>query len=103
MSVFATQLEGDRMILLEAGTSDTYSKSDLEFRPNPMAALERSMDAIGDVGRVVASRVRLDLHGTGVELADVSFGIRVDSLGTVMIAQQGENAQFTVKLSVRVG
>jgi Trypsin-co-occurring domain 1 len=102
MPVFATQLEGDRLLLLEAETSGAFNKSELEFRPHPMSAFDHSMIAIADVGRVLAERARDGLTGTGVESAEVTFGVKIDGMGMVMLAQESSAAQFTVKLTIRV-
>jgi hypothetical protein len=101
MPVFVTQIEGDHLMLLEAETSGSFGKSDLEIRPNPMAAFDNSMDAMGQIGRIVAQRVQAQYAGTGIEKAEVTFGIKIDQAGAVMIAQESERSQFTVKLHVQ--
>jgi hypothetical protein len=101
MPVFVTQIEGDQLMLLEAETTGSFGKSDLEIRPNPMAAFDNSMDAMGRIGRIVAERVQAQYAGTGIESAEVSFGIKIDHSGSVMIAQENERSQFTVKIHVQ--
>jgi hypothetical protein len=103
MPVFVTQIEGDTMMLMEAETSGAFAKSDLEIRPNPMAAFDASLDALGRIGRVAAERLRQQYDGTGIESVELTFGIKTDGAGSVMIAQVNEAAQFTVKLSLRTG
>jgi Trypsin-co-occurring domain 1 len=103
MPVFQTELEGDRLILLEAEPSADFNKSELEVRPSPMLAFERSMAAIGEIGRTLSARVRHELDGTGAETAEVTFGVKIDGAGSVMIAQESARSQFAVKIVVRVG
>lgn len=101
MPVFMTQLEGDTLMLIEAETSGAFAKSDLEIRPNPMAAFDNSIAAMGTIGRRIASAIRSEYDGTGIDSAEVTFGVKVDQAGAVMIAQENERSQFTVKLHVR--
>ena len=103
MPVFVTQLEGDTMMLVEAETSGTFAKSDLEIRPNPMASFDQSVDMLGQIGRIIASRVASQYEGTGIESATVGFGVKIDGNGSVMLAQEGDKAQFRVTLNVRTG
>lgn len=101
MPVFMTQVEGDTMMLLEAETSGAFAKSELEIRPNPMAAFDNSIDAIGRVGRILAERIQAQYAGTGIDSAEVTFGIKIDGTGAVMISQENERSQFTVKINVQ--
>lgn len=103
MPVFVTQLEGDTMMLLEAETSGAFAKSELEIRPNPMAAFDNSVSMIGTIGRIIADRVAAEYSGGAIETAVVRFGVKVDGAGSVMVAQEGDKAQFTVTLTVRTG
>jgi hypothetical protein len=103
MPVFVTQLEGDTMMLLEAETSGAFAKSDLEIRPNPMAAFDNSVALIGTIGRIIGDRITNEYAGGGIEAAEVRFGVKVDGAGSVMLAQEGDKAQFVVKLTVRTG
>jgi hypothetical protein len=102
MAQFVTQIEGDHIILMEAETSGAFAKSDLEIKPNPMAALGNSMEAVGRIGSLCSERLRAVLAGTGTESAEVSFGIKCDQIGSIMIAQEHEKAQFSVRLNIRV-
>lgn len=102
MPVFVTQLDGDKMILLEAETTGAFAKSDLEIRPNPMAAFDNAVDAVGTIGTILSDRIRDKFAGTPIETAAVTFGVKVDQAGAVMIAQEHDSAQFTVSLTVRV-
>ena len=101
MPVFATQIEGDNLMLIETETSGAFAKSESEIRANPMAAFENALDAIGRIGRVACERIGAQTAGTAIESIDVHFGVKVDQQGGVMIAQENEAAQFTVKLSLR--
>lgn len=102
MPVFVTQLEGDTLIPLEAETSGAFAKSELEIKASPMAAFDNSVAAMGNLGRVMAGRIQEQFAGTGIESAQVTFGIKVDHAGMVMIAQEKDRAQFNVTLNVRV-
>lgn len=101
MPQFVTQIEGDHIMLMEAETSGAFAKSDTEIRSNPMAAFENGVDAIGRIGRVISDRLHSQYAGTMIEHVDVTFGVKVDQAGAVMIAMENEAAQFTVKLSMR--
>lgn len=102
MAQFVTQIEGDHLMMIEAETSGAFAKSELEIKANPMSAFETCIGAITRMGRVLSNRVRAELAGTGTESAEVSFGIKCDQVGSVMIAQENEKAQFTVKVTIRV-
>jgi len=102
MAQFVTQIEGEHMIMVEAETSGAFAKSELEIKANPMTAFDTSIGAITRLGKVLSNRVRTELAGTGTERAEVSFGIKCDQVGSVMIAQENEKAQFTVKVTIRV-
>jgi hypothetical protein len=103
MPVFVTQIEGDNLMLIEAETSGAFAKSESEIRANPMAAFENALDAIGRIGRVASQRIVGQTAGTSIETIDLRFGVKIDQQGGVMIAQENEAAQFTVKLSLRAG
>jgi hypothetical protein len=102
MAQFVTQIEGEHLIMVEAETSGAFAKSELEIKANPMTAFDTSISAIARLGRVLSTRLRTDLAGTGTERAEIVFGIKCDQVGSVMIAQENEKAQFTVKVSIRV-
>lgn len=102
MAQFVTQIEGDHVILMEAETSGAFAKSDLEIKPNPMGAFHVTLESIGLIGRVAAAKLRETLAGTGTETAELGFGIKCDQMGSVMIAQENEKAQFTVRMNIRV-
>jgi len=101
MPVFTTQLEGEHWMLVEAETAGAFAKSDSEERPNPMLAFHRAVSAMGTLGRVLSGQIRREYEGRGIESAEVGFGIKIDHTGLVMIALEGEKAQFTVKLNIR--
>lgn len=101
MPVFTTQLEGETLMLIEAETTGAFAKSDLEIRPNPMAAFHTAVVAMGTMGRVMSARIQKEYAGRGITSAEVSFGVKVDQAGSVMIALEAEKAQFIVKLNIR--
>jgi hypothetical protein len=102
MAQFVTQIEGEHLVMVEAETSGAFAKSELEIKANPMTAFETSIGIMTRMGRVISSRVRAELAGTGVDRAEVVFGIKCDQVGSVMIAQENEKAQFTVRVAIRV-
>ncbi len=102
MAQFVTQIEGEYMLMVEAETSGAFAKSELEIKANPMTAFDTSIGAITRIGRVLSDRVRTALKGTGTERAEIVFGIKCDQVGSVMIAQENEKAQFTVRMVIRV-
>jgi hypothetical protein len=103
MPVLVTQLEGDTMMLLEAETSGAFAKSEMEIRPNPMAAFDNSIAMMGTIGRIMGDRLSAEFAGGGIDSAVVKFGVKVDGAGSVLLAQEGEKAQFSVTLTVRTG
>jgi hypothetical protein len=103
MPVFVTQIDADTIMLMEAETSGAFAKSESEIRANPMGAFDTSMGAIGRIGRLMTERLRGELAGTAVESVECTFGVKVDGAGAVMIAQENDRAQFTVKLQFRTG
>ena len=102
MAQFVTQIEGDHVMLVEAETSGAFAKSEVEIKPNPMGAFDTTIDAIGRIGKVCSEKLRASLAGTGTESAEIVFGIKCDQMGSVMIAQENEKAQFTVRMNIRV-
>ena len=102
MAIFMTQIEGDTMMLVETETTGTFAKSDMEIKPNPMAAFHNSLDMASTMGRVIASRVSEQLAGSGVNNAEVQFGIKIDQFGSVLLAQEAEKCQFMLRLSFKV-
>jgi hypothetical protein len=102
LAQFVTQIEGEHLLVVEAETTGALAKFDLEIKANPMTAFESCITAITRMGGVLSNRVRAELAGTGTERAEVVFGIKCDQVGSIMIAQENEKAQFTVRLSIRV-
>ena len=102
MATFVTQIEGDTMMMMEAETSGTFAKSDLEIKPNPMAAFDNAIDNASLMARVLSGKMSQALAGTSVESAEVSFGIKIDQAGSILIAQESDKAQFQVRIVFKV-
>lgn len=87
MATFMTELDdaGEQMMLLEAESTGAFSKSDLETKPNPLLCYKQSMTAIGTIAKRMALQIGESTKGSGAAV-EVSFGIKIDSNGTVMIS-----------------
>ena len=94
MATFITELDdaGEVLILMEAETTGAFAKSDLEIKPNPLRCYKQSIETIGLIAKRMAEGIGSHVAGTGTE-AEVSFGIKIDSAGTVMFSQN-KDCQF---------
>lgn len=99
MATFMTELddEGEIRFLMEAETTGAFAKSEMEVRPNPLTAYKQAVNAIGLMAGRMAESVGAQVAGTGVD-AEVTFGIKVDSQGAVMISQQSSLCQIQCTL-----
>ncbi len=99
MATFMTELDdaGEVRFLMEAETTGAFAKSDMEVRPNPLMAYKQSVNAISLMAARMAESIGASVAGTGVD-AEVTFGIKIDSQGAVMISQQSSLCQFQCTL-----
>ena len=97
MAFFMTQVTDDVMLLLEAETTGAFSKSDLEIRPNPIMAYLNSIDAVAKLGNSFSSGLSSTMESAGCDI-DVTFGVKIDGAGSVMISKEQQVCQFNVTM-----
>jgi hypothetical protein len=97
---YPTYLDDDTMLLMEAEASGAFAKGEMEVRPVPEKATENAVQSAQLLAMYVTDKLKPVLIDRGVS-AEVSFGIRCDGNGAVMIAQDLGKAQFTCKLTIR--
>lgn len=102
MASFMTELddEGKVRFLIEAETTGAFAKADAEVRPNPLTAYKQSVKAIALMSERMAASIGTAVKGTGVD-AEVTFGIKIDSGGAVMMSQQSSLCQIQCTLRFR--
>jgi hypothetical protein len=88
MATFMTELDdaGEVLFLMEAETTGAFAKSSLGVKPNPLKCFKQTVGAIGMMAEQLANGVGSKVSGTGVD-AEVTFGLKIDSAGMVMISQ----------------
>ena len=98
MATFMTELDdaGEVLFLMEAETTGAFAKSELDIRPNPLQCYKQAVGAIGLMAERMADSVGKAVSGTGVD-AEVTFAIKIDSAGMVMISQN-HNCQLLCTL-----
>src|SRR5690606_34618187 len=97
---YPTKLDEETMLLLEAEASGAFTKNDLEERPDPLSALIKAVGAAEKFSRFVAKTMKPALRENGME-AEITFGVRCDGFGSVMIAQDIAKGQLACKLLIR--
>ena len=97
MAFFVTRLDESTQCLIECETSGAFSKSDLEIKPDPEQAVIIAMSTIVKIAEVMG-RNSAQLKSAGANEFDIDFGIKVDGVGSVMIAQRVDEGQFRVAL-----
>lgn len=97
MAFFMTQVTEDVMLLLEAETTGAFSKSDLEIRPNPLMAFLNSVDAVSKLGKSFSDGLSPTMETAGCDI-DVTFGVKVDGNGSVMVSKEATSCQFNVTM-----
>ncbi|NCG17485.1 MAG: hypothetical protein GWP91_00520 [Rhodobacterales bacterium] len=99
MATFETELDddGEVLFLMEAETTGAFSKSSAGETPRPHLAFKQAVNAIGMMGNRIATSVGPNIEGTGMQAA-ITFGIKIDASGQVMIASDTRNCQFSVQV-----
>lgn len=99
---YPTQLDEKTMLYLETETSGAFAKSDLEVRPDPLKALVNAVDLAKTFSRHLAREMKPVLTENNMD-AEISFAVRCDGHGSVMIAMDTDKGQLACKLSMRSG
>lgn len=94
---YITHLDDDTSLVLEAETSGAFAKSDLEVKPNPTKALINAVATARTFARFLANELGPTLKETGAE-ADITFSIKADSQGMVMIGMKPGEGQIHCSL-----
>ena len=94
---YATKLDENTRLLIEAEASGAFVKSDLEELPDPETAVLRMVDTVAKVGAAMAKQITPGFQGTGCSW-ELSFSVKADGFGTVMIANTPEAGQFKVSV-----
>lgn len=97
---YVTDLDDKTQLVIEAETSSAFAKSDLEVRPNPQHALVNAMEtATYFAGRLV-NEFRDVVNEAGGE-AEISYSMKCDHTGLVMLAMNPEEGQVKVTLRIK--
>ncbi len=99
---YPTNLDDETTLYLEAETSGAFAKNDLEIRPDPLTALASAIVSAEKFSRYIAKTMKPALREHGMD-AEITFGVRCDGFGAVMIAQDLGRGQLTCKLTIRPG
>ena len=94
---YVTDLDDATQVVIEAETSSAFAKSDLEVKPNPTLALQNAIETSARVASRFARELRPVMASTGSD-AEVSFSMKCDHTGLVMLAMNPEEGQFKVTL-----
>lgn len=94
---YATKIDDSTRILIESEHSGAFTKSDLEERPDPETAAIRMIETISRVGAAMARNITPGFEGTGCAW-EVSFSVKADGFGSVMVASSPEAGQFKVSV-----
>ncbi|MBW1877673.1 MAG: hypothetical protein JRI25_07335 [Deltaproteobacteria bacterium] len=97
---YPTYLDDDTVLLMETETSGAFMKSDLEERPEPEKATENAVKSAQLLAMYVADKLKPVLVDRGVA-AEISFSIRCDGNGSVMVAQDSARGQLACKLIIQ--
>ena len=75
-------------------------KSDLEIRPDPLTALRVAVETARTFAAHAARELRPTLADHGMD-AEISFSIKCDGNGTVLLAQDPSVGQLQFKLLIK--
>ncbi|MCB9681362.1 MAG: hypothetical protein H6733_07790 [Alphaproteobacteria bacterium] len=88
---------GDTKVLLEAPVGSAFAKSDIEVAPDPHRAIINMIDTMRTLVSFMGTEVGPVLRKTGASL-EVSFAVRADHQGLVMISESAQAGQFQVSV-----
>lgn len=99
---YPTELDAETTLYIETETSGAFAKSDLEIRPDPLKALVNAIEMAKTLSRHLAKEIKPALREYNMD-AELSFGVRCDGHGSVMIAMDKDKGQLSCKLTIRPG
>jgi hypothetical protein len=94
---FEVNFDEETRVLLEGAASGAIGKGAGGKDAIPDHALDNIIDLVRRVSAKVATEVAPVVDGTLCTF-ELTFGVRSDGNGTVMIAQEPENSQFRVTI-----
>ncbi len=97
MASYLTRI-GDQQILLEAPASSAFAKSDLEVDADPAKAIQAIVETIKLFVAFAGAEIGPVMRRSGAAF-ELSFGVRADETGMVMISENPGTAQFACKLT----
>lgn len=96
MANYITYL-GETQVLLEAPVAGAFAKSDSEIQPDPYKAITNVFETVKLLVEHANKNVGPALRGTGAAF-EMSFAVRADSGGLVMISEHANVGQFQCTL-----
>jgi hypothetical protein len=97
MATITTELDdaGEILMLLEAETTGAFTKSESEIESNPLQAFKMATKNSAIICRRLADSMAQGMAGSGCDF-EVSFALKIDSAGGVMIGMTSDDGQFRV-------
>lgn len=95
--LFQSRLDENTYVLIDAETSGAFAKNDLGVEASPDKALGNILDLTGKLARGVSVQLAEQMKGLHGEV-DVTFALKSDTFGQVMIAARPTDGQFTVNV-----
>lgn len=93
---FESKIDDQTWLLIEAETSGAFSKSDFEdSKFTPQLAFLNLCTVSAQVALGLTRSLEERLGGTQAEV-DVTFGVKSDAHGNVMVAMKPDEGQFSV-------
>ncbi len=99
---YMTDLDDETQLVMEAEAGGAFNKNDLEVRPNPQKAFKNAVETAKTLAGHLATELRPTLNATGAD-AEITFAIKCDSAGMVLISQRTSEGQFLCKLLFKSG
>jgi hypothetical protein len=94
---YQTRLDENTTMIIEAEVGGAFAKSDLEVRPDPDKALVNLVDVASTFAKYIATEFNRALSGQNAE-AEVSFAVKADSFGMVMVGMKPNEGQLQCTL-----
>lgn len=89
---------GEKQLLLEAPAVGAFTKSDGGVTASPMRAIQNMVATIKDLAEYMGDELTPVLEQTGASF-ELSFAVRADGNGLVMVSESAEIGQFQCKLT----
>lgn len=96
MASFVTYI-GDKQILIEAPVAGAFAKSETEIQPDPKKALNNIFEHIRLLVDFAGEQIGPAVRKAGAAF-ELSFAVRSDSFGLVMVSENASIGQFQVTI-----